>query len=985
MEHKVNLLGPLEIFVGNDMVPLRSERERTVMALLALNLGRPVAADSLIDAVWSGNPPQTARNQLAICVSSLRKELYAPKNSLIATTPAGYTLQAASVTTDLRLAEQRINKARAARSASCDEDAVRHLRSAIALWRGTTLGDLSSLMLRSEAARIERWRASVQEECLELEIEQGWYQDAVNELTLLVDHEPYQEHLRALLMRAFYGMGQRSEALAVFSETRKLLAEELGIDPGAELQETHGMILRGAAVPPPRALPAYSVESAPLSWESTGTGTVSQGTGSGTIPQQLPPPPVGFRGRDDELSRLHQEFELRTKLNITPRIVITGMGGVGKTALALNWTHQVAKRFPDGQLYIDMCSFTEGATPLSASDVLHTFLRALGISGELIPTELKEQESLFHAELSRRRILMLLDNVHSSEQIRPLLSSEPGSAVLITSRNALEGLAVTHGVSHLHLSTLNRGEAIDLLKSVLELRTTACGMDDAALGELAALCDGLPLALRIAAARITVRPGQSVANLTRRLANEQRRLAELSCGEVNLAANFALSYGALRPESARLFRLLGLVDMPDLPEWTVCALLDTDSLSGNDLLQELLDAHLVEIACEDDLGQMRYRMNDLVRLYARERALAEETESDRRTVLQRCLGGWLFLAREARRRSTGREADMVRSEFPLWSPDPADVAALLNSPVNWYLTERRPLISAVRQAADYGLSELAWNLATSCAQFFLYNSQIKDWRETHEKALEVVRRAGDQRGEAALLCGLGQLHNHTGRPASELFHRAIEIFAQIGDDHGRGLALAAYAVEKRMWGELWQALDLDSQALKALRDARDNESQVQVLFHLARIRIELGDLNGAESDLDCAQQTARDPSHWDLSAHLWRRRAELCGARGDFRGAVDAYTRAFEFVCDGSDLNGQAHLLRDLAAALLRAGDVETAHEKGIAALDLGEHLNDPRCYALICHTMAEIYGARGDIASQTRYIREANARFREMGIPKPG
>lgn len=964
----LNLLGPLEVLVEDTAVRLPSQRERAVIAVLGLRRGQTVTTEEIIDAVWGQDPPRTVRNQLSICVSALRKALSAPKDSAIATVPQGYSLTTAFVETDLDRARELSEAAHSARDRDDLPEAIRLLRSASALWRGRTLMDVTSERIRGEAEGIDQWRASLQEERLEMEVGLGRYEGALRDLQTLVSEHPFRERSRALLMRALHGVGRQGDAMNTYAEGCALLSEELGVDPGAELQRAHLLILDNRTAPEPA--PSLAGSAAPPARPRLRADPVPRVAATGpAAPDQLPPPPVGFRGRDEELALLEALYTAHEAERVAATVAVTGMGGVGKTAFSLHWADQHADRFPDGRLYADMSGFAEGASPLRVEDVLYDFLHALGTPHEEIPCGAADRATKLRSQLSGKRVLVILDNAHSTAQVRPLLTSEPLCTTLITSRNVLEGLAVTHRVSHVPLAPLDGARSVEVLRAALREPPE----DPAPLFELARLCDGLPLALRITAARLTMARGQTLHGLIRRLDSEQRRLSELSRGEIKLTATFALSYRTLSPEAARLFHHLGQIRAPEVPEWVMAALLDsTFPDTTQAALNELVDGHLVELVCEDPLGQPRYRMYDLLRLYARDQSRRAETEEGLRSAVQRYLGGWLHLLREADLRTRGGIDIELRGSAPLWQPGSAEIEQCMASPTLWRNIERHTLSRAVEQAAVEGLDEFAWELAVSAMPRFLYDGQIKDWYQTHQHALSSVRAAGNLRGEAALLFSLGNARAESGESADELYQQALRIFTKLGDDRGRGLVLLRSADQARARGDLHRALQECLLARDPIEHAADPIARLWRLLSLARTRIRLGDLALARDDLAEAHEAFAEDPRWPVRAHILRVRGELREATGDREDALNAFGEALGLARSGSDPLSQTHLLLDLARVHLDGGDTHTSHELTASALELALRLHNSYWAAAASRLMARIHRARGSDDRAAAFQRQA-------------
>src|SRR5699024_10271567 len=473
-----------------------------------------------------------------------------------------------------------------------------------------------------------------------------------------------------------------------------------------------------------------------------------------------------------------------------------------------------------------------------------------GVPGDQVPSNVTERTARFRSEVSGKRVLIVLDNAHSSDQVRSLLPGDPHCATVITSRHSLDGLAVLEGITYLMLNTLDSDDSILLLKKALGPHTPSSD----SLAELAALCEGLPLAMRIASVRVASNR-ISLPSLVRRLRVENRRLAELSRGEVRLNANFEISYDSLSERAAYLLSSLGLLRATDLPEWVAGVLLPKDPVAAQDALQELLDAHLVETGGEDELGQIRYRVNDLVRIYAQSRFQAGREDEER--VLERYFGGWLYLLRSAY-----TEGSQLRGDAPDHCPD-LD-GTVLSDPIMWQVVERRVLTEAVVQACDHGFDELAWEAAALRVPAFRRFSLTDEWRATHERVLATVRAAGNARGEAAVLWGLGQLSGFVGDMGEDHYHDALKIFIRLGDDHGHGRVLAHSPVEQRSQGRTAEALASYEQALSALRSAGDVETEQHVLLNMSRIHIQRGDLKRAEQTLAAVAEGAENLDRWEI-------------------------------------------------------------------------------------------------------------------------
>ncbi|MFF4987019.1 BTAD domain-containing putative transcriptional regulator [Streptosporangium saharense] len=621
LEHvlKIGLLGAVQARCECREIPLGPPRQRAVLALLALEAGRTVPMERLIRGLWGERAPAGARGLVQGYVSRLRPAL-AGVGVTIAYAPQGYLLELASEQVDVH--EFRISVTRA-RSLDTDEARAVALRHAIALWRGEPLSGVSGgeLLDRLRETLAEE-RLSVIEECLNTETRAGRDTVLIPELIALVAEHPFREGLVGLLMLALCRAGRRADALERYERTRRRLVEELGLDPGPELRQLHQRILRGTV----RA--AGTVLSSPVE-------TV-------TVPAQLPAEPGQFTGRAAELRLLDS---VATRGDTVAISLVTGAGGVGKTALAVHWAHRIRSRFPDGQLYVNLRGGSP-QRPLRPIEALGRFLRALGVPADRVPDTVEEAGAVYRSLLADRRVLVVLDNAGSVEQVRPLLPGGRRCATVVTSRERLAGLVVRDGAVPVPLGALASEEAVTLFGKLLGGERLSA--EPEAARDLARSCGYLPLALRVAAADIAGGPAGDTAGRARRLADTRRSMPTLGAlgavGEAREAARGALdrSYRHLDPPSRRLFRLLGMLPGPVFALEAAAALAGTTPGETDRLLCGLAAARLVE---ETEPG--RYVLHDLVREYALDRAWAEEPGPSRARALDALLTWYLHAVREA--------------------------------------------------------------------------------------------------------------------------------------------------------------------------------------------------------------------------------------------------------------------------------------------------------------------------------------------------
>src|SRR6266568_4137011 len=724
-----HVLGPLQVTQADAPVVLGGPRERVLLAALLVEHGRVVSVDGLSQALWGDRPPATARHQVAIGVSRLRKAFAAAGAGaeVIATCAPGYLVAGGWL--DARCFDEHARRARGALAAGDREEAAGLLRAGLALWRGPALCGIDRPFAEIEAARLEERRLLVTEEHIALELDLGRDEELVGDLLALVRAHPLRERLRGLLMLALQRAGRRAEALAVYRDGRRQLVETLGVEPGPQLRAVHQALLRDEpaghlgepaghlgesawhqdAPPRPRGGPAPRQHQA----GRLEAGRVQPGP---PVPAQLPPDVRGFTGRHAELAALDELAAASgTAANGAggrplPIGIIAGVAGVGKTGLALHWSHRARCRFPDGQLYADLRGYDAEQEPLPPAAVLDGFLRALGVPGDQVPGGLDE-------------------------------------------RVAREGARLYA------LDVLSQKEASDLVSRMAGEHR----IESAVADRIAALCDRLPLAVRIAAARLAIHPHHAAADLADRLADEQRRLAELSQAHRGVRASFALSYRELPARAAALFRLLGLLDAADAAAWAAAALLGGSEQEAEDLLEQLVRAGLLEVAGRDCAGQVRYRLHDLMRLYARERGLAADSCAERDAAAGRFFGTALHLAERADRCLGNPFVFPLYAAAPRPEPGETVVRRVLAGPVAWLAAECTLLAGAVAQATRLGMAGYAWELTSALGQFLSTHRYTDAWQDCATRAVAAARAAGDVRGEAAALLQYADWLGDVGR------------------------------------------------------------------------------------------------------------------------------------------------------------------------------------------------------------------------------
>jgi len=840
---RFRLLGPVEVRAGEDWRGIGAPKWRSVLAALLIHPGQIVSADALIGELWRDEPPARAANLVSIYVLRLRRLMDDPDGHLLVTRAPGYLLRVAGDDTDALLFEAMVREGRRAFAAGDPEGAASRLTEALGLWYGRPLADVPPTpLVEAEAERLSELRLGADELRITAELALGGHDQAVAGLRRLLADHPLREGLWLLLMRALDGAGRHAEALEAYGQARDAISGQLGVDPGAELRQLHadllakdtapaGVITAGVLNPP--AEPAPEPRQA------------REGRRAALRPAQLPADIADFTGRDEQVKRL-SDLLSGTGASGDPgavRIaVVAGSGGLGKTSLAVHAAHRVRRRFPDGQLYVDLLGAT--AAPFLPGDVLARFLRDLGVDGRDIPVDEDERAARYRTTLARRRMLVVLDNARDAAQVRPLLPGSASSAVLVTTRSRMPDLASTKLVD---LNVLDDDEALTLfVKVVGEERVAA---EPEATAELLDACAGLPLAIRICAARLVTRSGWTIRAMAGRLTDEHRRLDEMRAGDLAVRASFEVSFTSLPPSTdkqgidpARAFRLLGLWQGPSISAAAAAALFGVPEYSAEDALEVLVDTHLLESVATD-----RYRFHDLLRVYAAGRAEDDEPAAERDAAITRLLTWYMRTADAAAAAVSPHRYNIVLD--PAGTDPPPLAFAGVDDALAWYDSERANLVAATRQAAGSGLDEVAWRLPAPLFTMFNRRGNWADCIATHRVALESARRASNRPGEAWVLNNLGEALGFT-RETEGIAHleQALMIRREIGDHKGEAQTANNLADAYVILGRKDEALDLLRRALELNRETGNRYGEGVALNNLGEAFLDLG---RTEEAIDC--------------------------------------------------------------------------------------------------------------------------------------
>ncbi len=896
MEFEV--LGPVRLRGHGDAQELTGRMRRTLLSVLLARANQPVSVDTLVGAIWGVAEDAPSGHALQLHVHKVRRMLDRPERlKLVAD---GYRLQVLPGELDAERFESLIDETETV-VVQDPERGVRLLRKALALWNGDPFGGADVAALASEAERLKERRLAALELLYETELRCGRYVAIIGELTGLVRHHPLRERLYGALMIALYRAGRQADALSAYRAARATLVDELGIEPGPELRRIEQLILTGETIGGP--VPP-------------------------TLPAQLPHDVRGFVGRDRELSDLDEVLAGAEPIRI---VLIAGTAGVGKTALVVRWAHRVHERFPDGQLYVDLRGYGPDE-PVSAADGLAAFLRALGVEGADIPTDLADRAAMYRTLVAGRRMLIVLDNARTPDQVRPLLPGGRTCFVVVSSRDALIGLGVREGAHRVLLDRLPADEALDLFHRTGGERVRAEPQAAAALVER---CARLPLALRIAAEQIKSRGGVSATDLADELADQQHRLDALDVdGDPHTAVRtvFSWSYRHLRPAAARLFRLWGLHPGHVVEPHGLAVLADDDPRVTRRTVATLVQAHLAE-----EVAPGRYEMHDLMRAYATELALADEPVERRDAAVRRLLTWYLHTTVAAR-----FAVDPGVRRIDLGTPPPqvprfTDRAAGLR----WFAMERPNLVAAVRMASERGEYALCWQITAALLTFFHLGKHWDDWFTTHDLAIAAARTTGDLAGQAHILNGLGVVYGNINRnDDSFAAHReAADLYERAGDRSGAAWNINNLGVLHDDLGDIPEAVACYEAALALFRELGDPRGQGLALCNLADVHRQLGE-------------------------------PEL---------ALEALGRAMSIQQAGGERGGQRITFANLGDLHREAGDHAAAVESYRSALEISRELGDLWQVARMLDKLARTWEAAGETATADKYARESQAMFSDL------
>jgi DNA-binding SARP family transcriptional activator len=919
---RLAVLGPLTAIRDGTPMPLGPLSQRAVLALLAISPGELIHRASLIDVLWGDMPPRTAVTQVQRHLSGLRRILNPGRptrdnSGLLVSTGACYRLRATSGQLDLLEFRDLTRRAEARRSAGDAESACDLYEEALSLWRGDPLADIGILMGHPAVTDLNHQRAAVTVAYGETTCAAGRYERAVPRLQQLASRELLHEQVHALLMIALAGNGQQAAALEVFENLRRRLDEQLGVGPSAELSDAHLRVLRGDV---PRATRDQVKVVRSL------------------VPRQLPAALSQFVGRQAE------QAELNCLLGPAPGYgdpmvisVISGTAGVGKTALALHWAHQVSGHFPDGQLYVNLCGFGPSGAPVWPGEAIRGFLNALGVPPERVPASEEERAALFRSLVAGKRMLIVLDNARDTGQVRPLLPGSPGCLVVVTSRSQLASLIAAEGARRVTLDVFTEAEARELLVCRLGIPTVT--QEPEAVTGLIRLCARLPLALAIVAARAAVRSYVALAMIAAELEDASTRLDALDAGEPasSIRAVFAWSYQSLTEPAACLFRLLGLHPGPAISAPAAASLAGVSHRAAGKALGELTGAQLLS-----EHAPGRFAFHDLLRAYAAEQAGISETEAGRRAAIHRMLDHYLHTARAA-----SLLLHPYRSPITLSPPQPqvhCEALADRSQALAWFRTEREVLLAVSSLAADGGFGAHAWQLPWAMAAFLYAHGYWQELVTTQGSALDFTRRDGDLAGQAEAHRYLGQACQRLGSYADAVAHltETVRLCGQLGSSAPQARAYLNLSNIFDLQDRVHDALSNAERSLKLYRAAGHQVGEAQALNAVGWCHLRLGNHQNALDFCERALAVHRELGNWRSEAVTLDSIGCAHYHLGHYREAIACYQQAIEVQGDEGDRYAQSAILTRLGDAQLAAADSCAARNTWRQALAILEDLHLP-------------------------------------------
>jgi DNA-binding SARP family transcriptional activator len=941
-------------------VNLGGPKPKALFAALLLEPGHVVSIERLIDLIWDEQPPATAVALVHTYVSALRRGFVSiGEESVLATRAPGYVLEIDPADVDLVVFARLVTEARQAEHELDHAAAAEKYRQALGLWRGPAFAEVDARFARTRASALHDERLVVEERLCWCELSIGDVATALARLTKLSSTHPAREAARGLLMRALYLSGRQEDALAVYREGRDYLIDELGIEPGIALREVHAQILSGTLAIPAQQAPRVATLPA-------------RHTATGPAPNQLPPDIPDFTGRAEQIA---QVVGFARSTSASPVVVVSGVGGAGKSALAVHCAHLLAREYPDGQLFIDL---NGAGKPIDSADVLARFLRALDVDSAELPDDADGRAALFRMEVAGRRLIIVLDNVRGERQVRGLLPGSGPCLVIITSRSRLTGLA---GVGAVELDLLSEQTSVEMLRRIIGEARVA--NETAAAATIAQLCAGIPLAIRVAGAKLLARAHWPLRTLAARLSDERRRLNELAVGDLAVRSSLELSYGELDDRHRQAFHLLTTLKLPDFGSWLAAPLLEVSLDDAEDVVEHLVDLRLLDIAGVDELGRVRYRFHDLVQLFGAEQA--EHDDQDVPAAIGRALQVWMALVELSAARlplvTLGLRRPLLHTAIEV---DPLLVEQATENPAGWLSSETMTVVRAVERAQELGVEEPSITLITSLLSTpFAIRSEFDGWQRTHEVALRAAVKSGNRQAEAALRAGLGQLFYARNDFATAIghFRDALSTAVSIGTEAIQAVALVGIGTVQCDWAQFHEARTTLSGAAEVAERIGDRGVLAAATYGSGAILRDRGELDGATDTFQRCLELYREIGDRRGEA-LALRGLGLCRrATGDASGAAALSQQACRILDEVGDFLGAAYARQSLAKAWLRQGRVACVADLLRCCTDVCAGHHDRFGTALMTRTRGELALVEGELARADELLTDALRQWRELDL----
>jgi DNA-binding SARP family transcriptional activator len=955
---RVRILGPLMVVRNDEVQAGLSGASAALLGLLAMSVNRTVSRHAIVDALWGEDPPRSAIGIVHTYVSRLRSVLGTsarPDDGPLVRDRLGYRLDLDDDQLDVLQFRRLVEIARRARADGDAAQAYRAYEQALEFWRGEPLADIDILRGHPAVTALADELAAAVLEYADFAASGGggWPDRVLPHLRALAARDRLDETSHARLMVALAAGGKQAEALRIYEDLRQRLDGQMGVLPGAEVREAHARILR-------QEIPGWGgLDHSAACWPVF----------------QLPPAPADFTGRSAGCDKVIRAVTVSADHPGVPLVTISGPPGVGKTTLALYAAHKVRDQFPDGQLWVELAG--SSARPREPSDVLGEVLRALGLSGPAIPDDFSERSVAYRSRLAGKRILVVVDDAATAAQVRLLTPGTAGCALLVTSRASLEGL---DGARLVPLDVMTAGDAAGLLTRIVG--PTRVGADPDAAADLVRACGSLPLALRIAGAKLAARPSWPLAAMVRRITGAHGRLSELQAGDLSVRASIASSYESLPERLRRAFRRLALLGPSDFAEWVTGALLGEPGAC--DVAGELAGRSLLTPLGVDATGEPRYRLHDLLRDYAAER-LAEEPAAEKNEALERLVTAWLQLAQRANSHLPPEPyfpPPVGEPPVGVVSVDMAD--RLTADAIGWFTAERINLRTAVEQACQLGRVSLARQLAAAQCAFQYLQDRYDDADLIWRMISDAADRSGDHQGDAIyarLRVAASIVERGRAGDALADLTRCVEAAEQAGEPETLALALYWRAGCALDLGDLRQAGEDVVRGVSMARQAGSQVGDLNNLRALANVLAYNGEVDRAvavsQEAVAVAAGLGSAPYHLAALGNL----ANSCMQAGQYDRVVSLSLQRIDLTREIGDVRGEGLARGVLGDAYQRMGEYELAAHCLLQAISLFQNQHAHRYHAVSLLKLGYAYEGLARYPEAISYLEQSMAMFRQLSL----